>query len=39
MTTNWGLETQLHLESLGAYISLQDDQGGTGLEMQMHLEP
>ena len=39
MTTNWGLETHLHIESLGAYILLQDDQGGTGLEMYLCLEP
>ena len=39
MATNWGLETHLCLEFLGAFILLQDSQGGTGLETQIHLEP
>ena len=39
MTTNWGLEMHLRLEFPGAFILLQDSQGGTGLEMQIHLGP
>ena len=38
MTTNWGLATHLRLESPGAFILLQDDQGGTGLRMHLHLK-
>ena len=34
-----GTREHLHLEFPGAFILLQDSQGGTGLKMQIHLEP